>query len=200
MLWKDPVRSQPGQWWTPFSNALSKFLLNPTFQNGVTLNTDLLTVDSNHNLLQTTTTATGQQKPWNMPWGRVFRQTLTTNPNTTTTNVDLTNLTTGSFTPVDNRNYLIMGSILVASTVPDSFVGLRVLVDGVSIKNTSVFHNTTAGIDHNVFASYETTGAPVTIKLNIQRIIGTGTLSTAQSASNPGELLVMDMGPSGTPS
>lgn len=134
-------------------------------------------------------------KPWNLPWGVVFKAAATTGQGSITSLTDLTGLTTGSITPVANRVYKVTVDGVVQSTI-DNDIYSFIINNGAAIKNTSTrLHGSGAGLSACLIGYFVTSGSAVTIKAQLNRALGSGTLSTAASATNPLLFLVEDIGP-----
>lgn len=140
------------------------------------------------------------RRPWNMPWGVIANVSVTTNQGSITSQVDVTGLTNTS-TYVANRLLKItVQTSKVISTVANDRIDFFVLLGANTIGNF-VTGPVTASIGISACGVYYVTSisGSQTIKVQIARGVGTGTVSTSASSVSPFQLIIEDIGPSGAP-
>jgi len=138
---------------------------------------------------------TGWQRPWHLPWGVVARASRTTDQTTITSSVDITSLTV-TFTAVTNRRYRITAKGEVVATAADGAYVLH-LTDGsnnIQQRATDGCLTTSARTINLVHEETISSGS-VTRKLRMSKAGGTGSLTFAAAAEQPGFIMVEDIGP-----
>lgn len=139
--------------------------------------------------------------PWNLSWGLMVRSSTTTAVSTSGTTETVLQ-TSGSFTAVANRNYLVTCTASLTNSVnADAFsVALRVdSTGGASITSQRFLDLSTASQHgHTPTDTFTTTAGAHTVVLTGTRVAGTGVLSTL--AGVPTTFNIIDAGPSGAPS
>lgn len=133
-------------------------------------------------------------KPWNMPWGRIAHQLVTSNTGSiTTTPVDLMSVT---FTAVAGRLYRIRMGGEFSSTVADGAFILAI-ADGsnnqVRRLTDAVLTTSSRVLDVDYITTL--TAGSHTRKIRFFRASGSGTYTFQADATNPAYLLVEDIGP-----
>lgn len=138
---------------------------------------------------------------WNAPWGVVSYVQTTTSQGSITTRVAATSMTTGSITYLANR---VLRISLQTPKISTDTAGDRVevfLMNGATTLSSCTANITAAsrGSSTNLVYYDTTTAGARTYSLEISRSAGTGTASTNASSTNPFQLIVEDIGPSGAP-
>lgn len=152
-------------------------------------------------LLVYTTATTGWQPPWNMPWGALgFAQVTTTQGSITTVETDLTSLAVTVSVPA-NRRLKVTGDTAVVSTVSGDYADLRIKETTTQLNRCSM-PLAVAGFGTTCHAEAIIAGPSSgshTYKLALQRTVGTGSLTSSPSATDPAYIHVEDIGPNGAP-
>jgi hypothetical protein len=149
-----------------------------------------------------TTATTLWQPPWNMPWGCVSGgyTELLVNGTTTTTTTDIAGLTC-TFTAVANRRYKIRAHTQLSSSVAGDYAGVNV-ADSVgtrlALASTSL-PTVSTGVDVTAEVIKTFTAGSTTVKGQVTRVAGTGTITPGAAATAPMFLIVEDIGPSAAP-
>lgn len=150
-------------------------------------------------LLIYTTATTLWNPPWNLPWGYISES-----KNTSTVTTNSGNLTTVTFTAVQNSRYRVTGQTYgVASTVAGD-VAFVTLQDNAGVNFTQqLIECSTAASGKNgstiVGTITASASGSVTYRFVGGRAAGSGNTSFAAGATNPILLMVEDMGPSAAP-
>jgi len=158
-----------------------------------------------------TTTTTGWQAPWNMAWGVVPATSggtsgyghcrVTSTQGTFTGATDVTNASV-TFTAVANRLYKVTAHVDITSSVTGDGAQVQVLVDGTAYATDIVAVNIAGtGGDRfiKIITSFTIAAGSHTVKLQAQRVTGTGNLTIQGATGSPTILIVEDIGPAGAP-
>ena len=133
---------------------------------------------------------------WNTAWGKVGYASNSSMALTTTSDTDLTNLTT-TFTAISNRLYKISGFVFQKTTEGTNPIDLFIKDGSNNILQSSIINCQIANFDYTNFASLVTTfsGGSTTVKLSGRRRAGSGTVTTSGFSNSPAQLIVEDIGP-----
>lgn len=138
---------------------------------------------------------------WNSPWG-IVASTQVTSDSASATSSPVNVFTALSFTAVANRLYVISANCYpqVTDASGDTFFYAN-LIGTVTQNLMFLAPGYTVNI-HRASTSYlyaPTVNTSVSINVEIGRFSGTGSVKNAASGSNPSQLFVYDIGPSGSP-
>jgi hypothetical protein len=156
--------------------------------------------DSSEGLYTYNGTAWRKGPGWNAPWGVISYVQTTTAQTGITTRVDVTSMTTGSITYVANRLLRItVQTPKMSGSVADTRLEVF-LMNGATTLSSCTSTTVVAGVGNSTNLSfYDTTTAGArTYDLEVA-LSGAGTGSISASATNPFQLIVEDIGPSGAP-
>jgi len=143
--------------------------------------------------------------PWNLPWGVIALDTMTTNQSTTSTSfADVTGFVTASFTPVARRYYRISVSFLAfalanpAISVNEfqvvSTASSAVVLGPISQQLATTDYQTVSAV------SYYANTATAATTYKVQFHTSASQTMAIAGATQAAVLIVEDMGPSGAPS
>ena len=136
---------------------------------------------------------------WNAPWGFMASATSSTTP-TTSGSTELTIVSTGAFTAISNRYYLLTGYINPYGSVTGNQFTLRLRNN--SITGTVLAQSTISIRDYSTnnisIVVSIAAGASAGIFMTVQLASGAGTLTSNHLAS-PAYITLTDIGPSGAP-
>ena len=141
---------------------------------------------------------------WNAPWGYMGHGSASATVTTSGT-TEATLVSTGSFTAVSNRYYLVTYSGAFYGSVAADQFDMRVRnnsISGTELRLTILSNAFTGATFYNNFShSFVTTiaaGSSNGLFFTIKRSLGTGTM-TSNHLSSPASITVTDIGPSGAP-
>lgn len=152
------------------------------------------------NTLYYQSATTGFTAPWNTEWGYIDTKKVTANQGSITTAVDVTGLSSTQ-TYVANRHNRVHVEVLLQTTVADDVVGIILMVDGSQVEVSNI----DCRVANQAFSAeinWEIDGLSAgshTIKVQAQRVAGTGTITMVANATAPALLLIEDIGPNGAP-
>ncbi len=137
---------------------------------------------------------------WNAPWGVISYVQTTTSQGSITTRTSVTSMTTGSITYVANRLLRVtVQTPKMSATLANGRIEVF-LMNGVTTVASCTAISPTGGVGQATGLSFfeTTTAGARTYSLEIGRN-DASTVSTNASATNPFQLIVEDIGPSGAP-
>lgn len=137
--------------------------------------------------------------PWNIPWGRIGSATVNADQSAISTLIDVAGLTV-PWTAVANRRYKVSIKCAMTASVAGNHM-ILLITDGANVvKDTFGMPAAIAdGSGHCISGSYEetiVTAGSTTRKARAQA--GAGTVK-CKLGTQPGWLIVEDVGPNGTP-
>ena len=160
--------------------------------------------DSSEGLYTYNGTAWRKGPGWNAPWGYMAHGSASSTVTTSGT-TEATLVSTGSFTAVSNRFYLVTYSGAFYGSVAADQFDMRVRnnsISGTELRLIILSNAFTGATFYNNFAhSFVTTiaaGSSNGLFFTIKRSLGTGTM-TSNHLSSPASITVTDIGPSGAP-
>lgn len=137
----------------------------------------------------------GATPPWNQPWGRVASASVTSTQTGISTVTDVTNLAV-TWTAVANRKYKIALSCGVRQLTADGTVQFVIATNaGTQVGAWAATLVTNAFGYANAFVDVSPAAGAVTYKARL--LTSAGTIGTSVSATQPGSLIVEDVGPTG---
>ena len=141
---------------------------------------------------------------WNAPWGYMAHASASATITTSGT-TEATLVSTGSFTAVSNRYYLVTYSGAFYGSVAGDQFDMRVRnnsITGTQLRLIILSNGFSGGTYYNNFShSFVTTiaaGSTNGLFFTIKRSLGTGTM-TSNDIASPASITVTDIGPSGAP-
>jgi hypothetical protein len=141
---------------------------------------------------------------WNAPWGYMGHGSASATVTTSGT-TEATLVSTGSFTAVSNRYYLVTYSGAFYGSVAGDQFDMRVRnnsISGTQLRLIILSNGFSGSTFYNNFShSFVTTiaaGSSNGLFFTIKRSLGTGTM-TSNDLSSPASITVTDIGPSGAP-
>jgi hypothetical protein len=160
--------------------------------------------DSSEGLYTHTGSAWRKGPGWNAPWGYMGHGSASATVTTSGT-TEATLVSTGSFTAVSNRYYLVTYSGAFYGSVAGDQFDMRVRnnsISGTQLRVIILSNAFSGGTVYNNFShSFVTTiaaGSSNGLFFTIKRSLGTGTM-TSNDISSPASITVTDIGPSGAP-
>jgi len=156
--------------------------------------------DSSEGLYSYTGIRWNRGPSWNAPWGVVSNVQTTTTQGSITTRVAVTSMTTGSITYVANRLLRVtVQTPKMATTLADSRIEVFLMNGATTVSSCTSISPTAFSGQTTGLSFFETTTAGArTYSLEIGRN-DASTVTTNASATNPFQLIVEDIGPSGAP-
>ena len=141
---------------------------------------------------------------WNAPWGYMAHASASATVTTSGT-TEATLVSTGSFTAVSNRYYLVTYSGAFYGSVAGDQFDLRVRngsITGTQLRLIVLSNDVSGGTNYSNFShSFVTTiaaGSSNGLFFTAKRSAGSGTM-TSNHVSSPASITVTDIGPSGAP-
>lgn len=160
--------------------------------------TEYIASNDSHEGVWTFDSASQWRLPWALPWGFQANASVTTGQtgigNTMT---DITGLTV-SPTLVGNRWYKIIFQITFAQTVSAGQTVWRLLAGGTEIGNCAFSAAIGQFFDASLTIVTQSLAAGSTT-IKVQATTSAGSLQTSVASTDPGQITVEDMGPSGAP-
>lgn len=167
--------------------------------------TGMTIYETDNNALLTYNSA-AWRAPWNLPWGRIASATMAASDQgsiTTAGIVDVTGLTSGSFTAVANRYYVAQCEVIVWQATTIGVIELLITNGAGTVLGSAASELTPSGIGAGVRNVLAVRSAPFTLTAGAQTVKaritaesgGTVTIFNTGGAGT-GRFILEDVGPS----
>jgi hypothetical protein len=139
--------------------------------------------------------ATMASNPWNVAWGYIANQTITSAQTSITTEVDLTGLTV-TFTAQANRVYMVV-AVLNAYGVDEEWANIYLNINGTNVRAFRSAFSRTNGFNTEMYQHQFTVAAgSCTAKLRMAREnAGTAAVNHYADGNFQASISVIDLGP-----